>query len=114
MAALPPHPDRDPLNPAASTVVFQYNPDQVRRTLANRTQQQTPGGGGTQGAREDVLRVAGPPVEAPDGTATFFTGYDFWSDGRFFASANDGSQRPYPEYARRPMVFDAARHSTCA
>jgi hypothetical protein len=46
----------------ATVVAFQYNPDQVRRTLANRTQQQTPGGG-TQGARQDVLRVAGPPVE---------------------------------------------------
>jgi uncharacterized protein (DUF1800 family) len=46
--------------------------------------------------------------------ARVFTGYDFWSDGRFFPSANDGSPRPYPEFARRPMVFDAARHSTLA
>lgn len=54
--------DTDASTSRATVVVFQYNPDQVRRTLANRTQQQ-PGGGGPQGAREDVLRVAGPPVE---------------------------------------------------
>ncbi len=44
-------------------VVFQYNPDQVKRTLAARTPPKS-GGGGNQGAqREDVLRVFGPPVE---------------------------------------------------
>ncbi len=43
-------------------VVFQYNPDEVRRTLASRTPAQQQGGG--QGAREDALRVAGPPVES--------------------------------------------------
>ena len=48
----------------ATIVAFQYNPDQVRRTLANRTPQQQPGGArSAPGAREDVLRVAGPPVE---------------------------------------------------
>ncbi|MFO1270791.1 MAG: DUF1800 domain-containing protein [Rubrivivax sp.] len=46
--------------------------------------------------------------------ARVFTGYDFWTDGRSFPSANDGSPRPYPEFARRPMVFDATRHSTLA
>jgi hypothetical protein len=46
-----------------SLVIFQYNPEQVRRSLANRTPQQQPGTGGGQGAREDVRRVAGPPVE---------------------------------------------------
>jgi len=44
--------------------------------------------------------------------ARVFTGYDFWFDGRFFLSANDGGPRPYPELTRRAMVFDAARHST--
>jgi len=44
-------------------VVFQYNPDQVKRTLAARTPPKS-GSGGNQGAqREDVLRVFGPPVE---------------------------------------------------
>lgn len=41
-------------------VVFQYNPEQVRRTLASRTPADQEKG---QAAREDVLRVAGPPVE---------------------------------------------------
>jgi uncharacterized protein (DUF1800 family) len=46
--------------------------------------------------------------------ARVFTGYDFWSDGRTFLSANDGTPRPYPEFARRAMVFDANRHSPLA
>lgn len=55
--------DTDKSTSKATVVVFQYNPDSVRRTLANRTPPQQPGGGGNPGAREDVLRVAGPPVE---------------------------------------------------
>jgi hypothetical protein len=44
-------------------IVFQYNPDQVKRSLAARTPP-SGGRGGKQGAqREDVLRVFGPPVE---------------------------------------------------
>lgn len=42
-------------------VFFQYNPDSVRRTLARRAPPAEPGSSG--GAREDVLRAAGPPVE---------------------------------------------------
>lgn len=42
-------------------VFFQYNPDSVRRTLARRAPAAEPGGAG--GAKEDVLRAAGPPVE---------------------------------------------------
>ena len=42
-------------------IPFQYNPEQVRRTLATRT---TPPERGNAGqAREDVFRVFGPPVE---------------------------------------------------
>lgn len=44
--------------------------------------------------------------------ARVFTGYDLWDDGRRFPSHNDGMPRPYQEYSRRPMVFDAAKHST--
>jgi hypothetical protein len=42
-------------------IVFQYNPEQLRRTLALRTppREQTSVGA----AREDILRVIGPPVE---------------------------------------------------
>jgi uncharacterized protein (DUF1800 family) len=45
--------------------------------------------------------------------ARVFTGYDFYADGRFFL-APDGYPRPYPEYTRRAMVFDAGRHSNLA
>lgn len=54
--------DTDTSTAQPTVIVFQYNPDQVRRTLANRTLPADQRGGG-QGAREDVLRVAGPPVE---------------------------------------------------
>src|SRR5262245_2279349 len=53
--------DTDTSTSEATVVVFQFNPEQVRRTLANRTSAQP---GGNQGARQDVLRVAGPPVES--------------------------------------------------
>ena len=60
--------DMDSRTSAGTIVMFQYNPDQVRRTLTNRTPPQGAGGGGAgganAGAREDVLRVSGPPVEA--------------------------------------------------
>jgi hypothetical protein len=42
--------------------VFQYNPDALKRSLAHRAPP-PPTGGSTGAAREDVLRVAGPPVE---------------------------------------------------
>jgi hypothetical protein len=42
-------------------IVFQYNPEQVRRTLAARAAPPEKGNAGA--AREEVLRVAGPPVE---------------------------------------------------
>jgi len=43
------------------TILFQYNPEQVTRNLASRTPQSSGDSGGD--AKEDVLRVAGPPVE---------------------------------------------------
>jgi hypothetical protein len=42
-------------------IVFQYNPDNLKRTLAIRAQ--PPDKGNAGGAREEVLRVLGPPVE---------------------------------------------------
>lgn len=42
-------------------IVFQYNPEQMRRTLAGRAPQRAQGE--SQPAREDLLRVTGPPVE---------------------------------------------------
>lgn len=52
----------DPVNPLASLVVFQYNPDEVTRTLQARA----PGGGtgsGGGGARNEALRLSGAPIE---------------------------------------------------
>src|SRR5687768_11526880 len=47
----------DPLNPVASAIMFQYNPDTLTRTL----QAQTSGGEG--GARSEALRLKGAPTE---------------------------------------------------
>ncbi|HEU4421778.1 MAG TPA: hypothetical protein VFR67_04460 [Pilimelia sp.] len=50
----------DPMNPLASLVVFQYNPDEMTRTLQARA----PGGAGAAGgARNEALRLSGAPIE---------------------------------------------------
>ena len=49
----------DPLDPLASVILFQYNPDSLQRTL----QPQTAGGGGETSDRGETLRLKGPPVE---------------------------------------------------
>jgi hypothetical protein len=46
----------DPLNPLASVVLFQYNPDSLTRTLEAQT-------GGGEGDRSEALRLKGAPVE---------------------------------------------------
>jgi len=43
-------------------IVFQFNPDTMKRTLAHRAAA-APNQGGTGAAKEDLLRVGGPPVE---------------------------------------------------
>jgi hypothetical protein len=48
----------DPLNPVASVVVFQYNPDTLQRTL-----QPQMAGGGEGDDRSEAMRLKGPPVE---------------------------------------------------
>ncbi len=47
--------------PPPKVIVFQYNPEQLSRSLATRAAPREPSNVG--GAREDVLRVLGPPVE---------------------------------------------------
>ncbi|MEI6103930.1 MAG: hypothetical protein WCP70_08285 [Methanothrix sp.] len=42
-------------------IPFQYNPEQLKRTLASRAPPAKQGSSG--GAKEDVMKVAGPPVE---------------------------------------------------
>jgi hypothetical protein len=47
----------DPINPLASVVVFQYNPDQVTRRLTARAAQ-------AEGSMTEQLRLKGPPEES--------------------------------------------------
>jgi hypothetical protein len=47
--------------PPPQVIAFQYNPDQMSRNLALRAAPRDPSNVGA--AREDVLRVLGPPVE---------------------------------------------------
>lgn len=47
--------------PPSQRIRFAYNPEQLRRSFAQRAPQQQPQQ--TAAAREDVLRVPGPPVE---------------------------------------------------
>jgi hypothetical protein len=47
----------DPLNPLASVVIFQYNPDTLTRTIQARAA----GGGDT--SQSEALRLKGPPEE---------------------------------------------------
>lgn len=49
----------DPLDPVASIIVFQYNPDSLQRTL----QPQMSGSGGESSDRSEALRLKGPPIE---------------------------------------------------
>ena len=46
----------DPLNPVASVVIFQYNPESLSRTLKAQTS-------GKEGARTEALRLTGAPEE---------------------------------------------------
>lgn len=58
--ALAVYPSHTP-GPPPKLIVFQYNPETVRRTLASRTPQQERGTAAK--AREEILRVSGPPLE---------------------------------------------------
>ena len=53
--------ERDEKGAQPQIIVFQYNPDQLKRALTNRAPKSPPSNAG--GAKEDVLRVGGPPVE---------------------------------------------------
>jgi hypothetical protein len=58
--ALAVYPSQTPGTPP-KIIAFQYNPEQLRRTLAMRAQPPDKGNAGA--AREEVLRVLGPPIE---------------------------------------------------
>jgi hypothetical protein len=51
----------DPVNPYASIIVFQYNPDTLRRTLQAQAAGATQGTGSVD--RSEALRLRGAPVE---------------------------------------------------
>jgi hypothetical protein len=60
--ALAVYPTQTPGSQPSTIIVFQFNPESMKRTLANRAAA-TPAGGNTGASKEDVLRVAGPPLE---------------------------------------------------
>ncbi len=47
----------DPMNPLASVIIFQYNPETMSRQVEARTT------GGEEGARGEAFRLSGPPKE---------------------------------------------------
>jgi len=54
------YPSQTP-GPRPAVIVFQFNPEQIRRSLEKRAAPSPSSSVG--GAREDVLRVLGPPIE---------------------------------------------------
>ncbi len=61
--ALAVYPTHTPGSQPSNLIVFQFNPEAMKRTLAHRAAPAPTGGGSTGAAKEDVLRVAGPPLE---------------------------------------------------
>lgn len=51
------------LGPVPNVIVFQYNPDQLRRSLSQRTATSAESQDSTGTARRDAQRVPGPPQE---------------------------------------------------
>ena len=88
--------ERDEQSAKPQIIVFQYNPDQLKRALANRTPQSPPSNVG--GAKEDVLRVGGPPVETINLTVAL-NAID-QPDGVRGLNAQEGS----PQYGLHPAL----------
>jgi hypothetical protein len=60
--ALAVYPTHTPGSQPSRFIVFQFNPESMKRTLAHRAAP-APSSGNTGATKEDVLRVAGPPLE---------------------------------------------------
>jgi hypothetical protein len=60
--ALAVYPNQKPGSQPSTVIVFQFNPESMKRTLAHRAAP-APAAGASGAAKEDVLRVAGPPLE---------------------------------------------------
>jgi len=56
------YPTDTPGSQPSTLIVFQFNPETMKRTLAHRAAP-APNQGSSGAAKEDVLRVAGPPLE---------------------------------------------------
>jgi len=60
--ALAVYPTHTPGSQPSTIILFQFNPESMKRTLAHRAAP-APASGNSGAAKEDVLRVAGPPLE---------------------------------------------------
>src|SRR5438445_8864630 len=60
--ALAVYPTHTPGSQPTTLIIFQFNPESMKRTLAHRSAP-APNQGATGAPKEDVLRVAGPPLE---------------------------------------------------
>ena len=60
--ALAVYPTHTPGSQPSALIIFQFNPEAMKRTLAHRAAP-APNQGNSGAAKEDVLRVAGPPLE---------------------------------------------------
>lgn len=82
----------DPLNPLASLVVFQFNPETLTRTITPSTTQ-------VQGDRTEALRLKGPPAES--------FGVDVWFDASDGLETGSGTARTlgvYPQLAALELL----------
>jgi hypothetical protein len=60
--ALAVFPTHTPGAQPSAVILFQFNPDTMKRTIAHRAAT-PPNQGNTGAAKEDIMRVSGPPVE---------------------------------------------------
>jgi hypothetical protein len=87
--ALAVYPTHTPGAQPSHVIPFQFNPEQMKRTLAHRAVQ-APNTGSTGAAKEDVLRVAGPPVETINITVELEAAEQLDDPDRNSAVAEDG------------------------
>jgi hypothetical protein len=84
----------DPLNPVASVVPFQYNPDSLQRTLVPQA-----AGGGEGEDRTEAMRLKGPPVETMKVEIEFDAG-----DGLAAGDATTQKNGIYPQLSALEML----------
>jgi hypothetical protein len=87
--ALAVYPTHTPGSQPSSVIVFQFNPEAMKRTLAHRAAP-APAAGNTGAAKEDVLRVAGPPLETINLTVDMHAADQLAEPDQNAAVAEDG------------------------